>query len=68
MAIECLTYSVSEAAQILGISERHAWKSVRQGDLPSFRLGGRVLIPRARLQDLLTGPESGQGDRNCASS
>lgn len=48
-----LTYTVSEAASLLGISRNSAYEAVRVGDLPSIRLGRRILIPRRRLEHLL---------------
>ena len=50
---ERLTYTVEEAAQLLGISRNSAYEAVRRGELPTIRLGRRILIPRSRLEDLL---------------
>jgi excisionase family DNA binding protein len=41
---------VSEAGQILGVSESTVWRMIRKGVLPSVRKGGRRLIPRAALE------------------
>ena len=43
------TISVRELAALIGISESLAWESVRRGDIPSRRLGRRVLIPVPEL-------------------
>lgn len=40
-----LTYTVDEVAQMLGISRGLAYEMVRQGELPSIRLGRRLLVP-----------------------
>ncbi len=48
-----LTYSVEEAAELLGISRNSAYEAVRKGELPTVRLGRRILIPRSRLETLL---------------
>ena len=45
----CLTLTVDEAAAMLGISRGLAYELVRQGRLPSVRLGRRILVPRAAL-------------------
>ena len=45
--------TVDEAAAFLGVSRTTAWRRVWDGELPSIRLGRRVLIPRARLEALL---------------
>ena len=57
-----LAVSVEKAAQLLGISERLAWTLVGSGVIPSIRLGRRVLIPVAGLDDLLHGSEGAGGD------
>ncbi len=44
--------SVTEAAAILGISRSHAYGLVTGRDLP-MRLGRRILVPRAAIDDLL---------------
>ncbi len=40
-----LTYTVDEVAKMLGISRGLAYEMVNRGELPSIRLGRRVLIP-----------------------
>jgi excisionase family DNA binding protein len=49
--------SVDEAARLLGIGRGLAYEAVRNGEIPSIRLGRRVLIPRARLLELVGAPE-----------
>jgi excisionase family DNA binding protein len=44
-----LTVSVPEMARLLGISRMHAYGAVRDGTIPSLRIGRRVLISRAAL-------------------
>jgi excisionase family DNA binding protein len=51
-----VTLTVEEAAGILGVSRGTAYEAVRSGELPSVRLGRRLLIPRARLLQLLGEP------------
>jgi excisionase family DNA binding protein len=46
-----LTISVREAATWLGISQGLAWSLVHAGQIPSFHLGRRVLVPRAGLAE-----------------
>jgi excisionase family DNA binding protein len=50
---EPLTLSVDEAARLLGISRGLAYEAARRGDLPVIRLGRRLLVPRARLLELV---------------
>jgi excisionase family DNA binding protein len=49
--IERLTYTVEEAAKILGICRALAY---RKGVLPTVRIAGRRLIPRQALEQMLT--------------
>jgi len=44
-----LVLSVTEAAELLGISRGLAYELARTGQLPSLRLGRRVVVPRAAL-------------------
>jgi excisionase family DNA binding protein len=47
------TLSIAEAAQILGVARSTAYAAAAAGDLPVVRLGRRLVVPRARLQELL---------------
>ncbi|MGD9753797.1 MAG: helix-turn-helix domain-containing protein [Acidimicrobiia bacterium] len=48
-----LTYTVPEAAALLGISRTTAYECVRRGEIPSLHLGRRILITRTQLEQLL---------------
>jgi excisionase family DNA binding protein len=50
---ERLTYSITEVAEMLGISPSMAYESVHRGEIPAVRIGRRVLVPKDRLADLL---------------
>jgi excisionase family DNA binding protein len=50
---ERLTYTVEETAELLGCGRAAAYQAVKTGDIPSVRLGRRILVPRARLMALL---------------
>ena len=57
---ERLTLTVEEAAATLGISRAFAYEAVRRGEIPSIRIGRRVLVPRVALDRLVGGePTSG---------
>lgn len=45
-----------DVAHLLGIGERQAREYIASGALYSFRIGRRVLVPRAALDALLAGP------------
>jgi excisionase family DNA binding protein len=47
--------TVEEAARYLRISRGLAFAAVRDGSLPSIRIGRRILIPRSRLEAMLDG-------------
>ncbi|MDO8621542.1 MAG: helix-turn-helix domain-containing protein [Candidatus Levybacteria bacterium] len=48
---------VGEVAQILGLSRNAVYLAISRGEIPSIRVGKRVLIPKARLQEMLNGAE-----------
>ncbi|MGH8990158.1 MAG: helix-turn-helix transcriptional regulator [Acidimicrobiia bacterium] len=52
---ERLVLSVTEAAEMLGISRSLAYQLVARGELPSRRLGGRIVVLLRPLQRLLDG-------------
>ena len=52
------TLSVEEAARVLGIGRNQAYEACARGDIPSLRIGKRILVPRRRLLELLSTPES----------
>lgn len=49
------TVSVPEAARILGIGRNTAYVAARRGDLPTVRIGGRIVVPTHRLVEMLDG-------------
>ena len=53
MEPERLTLTVEEAASLLGISRNLAYELVSNGQIPSIRLGRRVLVPRKALYKML---------------
>jgi excisionase family DNA binding protein len=54
--MERRTYTVTEAATVLGISRTSAYELVRAGTLPSLRLGRRIVIIRRALEELVGAP------------
>lgn len=49
------TYTVAEVAKILGIGRNTAYEVCRSGEIPTIRIGGRILVPCAALHELLDG-------------
>lgn len=48
-----LCLSVPEAAKMLGLSKNFTYELVRQGAIPSIKLGKRILISRMQLEEIL---------------
>jgi excisionase family DNA binding protein len=48
-----LTYGVQEAGRLLGLSRWAAYEAVKSGSIPSIRIGGRLLVPKAALHRML---------------
>ena len=48
-----LTFTVTEVAELLGISRTTAYECVRRGEIPSLTLGRRLVVSRAALDALL---------------
>ncbi|RUU12615.1 DNA-binding protein [Mesorhizobium sp. M7A.T.Ca.TU.009.01.3.2] len=49
------TVTVEEAGQLLGIGRNQAYEGVRRGEIPSIKIGKRLLVPRAALDRMLSG-------------
>lgn len=54
-------YSVGEAAALAGLSVSFLYILIERSALRSIKLGGRRLIPREALQELLANREPPQG-------
>lgn len=52
--------TATEAARFMGISRATVAKAVKSGQLQSFRIGGRLLIPVSRLNTIV-GSQSEMG-------
>lgn len=48
-----VTMTVTETANVLGISRSSAYECVRLGAIPSIRLGRRIVVPRRAVEELL---------------
>lgn len=48
-----LTYTVAEAAAMLGIGINTAYEALKRGEIPSVRLGRRLLVPKAAFESFL---------------
>jgi excisionase family DNA binding protein len=52
---ERLTLTVEEAGNALGLGRGTAYNLAKSGELPTIRLGRRLLVPKAALDRLLAG-------------
>ena len=48
-----MAFSVPEAAKLLGSGKNLAYEAVQRGEIPSIKVGSRLLIPRVALERLL---------------
>ena len=58
--IERLTASVTEAAQMIGVSERTIHKLTKSGRLPHKRIGTRIVYPIERLRQFVNECETSE--------
>lgn len=56
-----VTMTVDEVADLLDISRGTAYEAVRRGDIPSLRLGRRIVIPVPQIRRMLGLPGTEEG-------
>jgi excisionase family DNA binding protein len=49
-----VAYSVSETAQLLGVSEASVWRALKRHHLDSIMFGGRRLVTARSIERLLS--------------
>jgi excisionase family DNA binding protein len=54
------TISVERAGRVMGIARGSAYQAVKNGEIPSIRVGRRLLVPTARLLELLGSADRGR--------
>ena len=52
------TYDVEEAGRLAGISRNHAYEAVKSGEIPSIKIGNRILVPREKWDRILAGEKA----------
>jgi ribosomal protein S14 len=50
---ECRTTTVPHAGRILGLCRGSAYAAAERGEIPTVRIGGKLLVPLAALERLL---------------
>lgn len=53
-----LVLSVEETRRLLGLSRGLMYEAIRTGQVPSVRIGRRILIPRRALEQMLDKAEA----------
>ncbi len=59
-----MTLSVSEAAEMIGISKPKVYDLIRDGELTSIHVGKKIVIPKQSVIDWLSGGVS-NGEETC---
>jgi len=49
------TISVRDAGKVLGLGANAAYRAVKAGDIPSIKLGGKIVVPLPALEKMLQG-------------
>ncbi|RWD33363.1 MAG: DNA-binding protein [Mesorhizobium sp.] len=49
------TITIVEAAHRLGIGRNQAYEAAKRGEIPSIKIGKRLLVPKAAFDKLLNG-------------
>lgn len=57
MEIERKTITISEASKALGIGRNAGYEAARRGEIPTIKIGKRILVPVAALERKLQGAE-----------
>jgi excisionase family DNA binding protein len=49
------TYTIEEAAHLLGVGRNQCYEAARSGSIPTLKIGKRILVPKAALDRMLAG-------------
>ena len=55
MSTEKQVFSVAEAGKILGLSRNTAYKAAKAGDIPTIKIGSKMLVPMESMRRILSG-------------
>jgi len=56
---ERMTMTITEAASRLGISRNMGYEAARSGQIPTIRIGRRLLVPKRAFEQLLAKSQEG---------
>ncbi|MFC2045593.1 helix-turn-helix domain-containing protein [Chloroflexota bacterium] len=54
MNVESMTLSVDDTAKLLGLSRNATYQGIHCGEIPSIRVGKRILVPRIAIERILS--------------
>jgi excisionase family DNA binding protein len=57
-----LTLTIEETADLLGVGRSTCYDAARRGEIPTLKLGRRLLVPRHALEQLLATGSGREGD------
>jgi len=60
--VTSLVYTIEECADLLSIGRSKAYEAAHTGEIPTIRIGRRLLVPKAALDRMLA--EAGAKTRN----
>lgn len=52
---ELLTLTAEEVSKLLPLGLNQVYEGIRRGEIPSIKIGRRILVPRQRLLDMING-------------
>jgi excisionase family DNA binding protein len=62
--VDQLVYTVPEAGAMLGLSRNGAYEAAKRGEIPTIRIGARLVVPKIAFHRLLEfGASAGNGGR-----
>ncbi len=53
--------TIEEARKVLRLGRNAAYQGIANGEIPSIRIGRRILVPRVALENMLRGEVAGSG-------
>lgn len=62
MTMKPLVMTVPEAGKQLGVGRNQAYQAAKAGQIPTIRIGKRLLVPVAALDKLLSASDSAPKD------
>jgi excisionase family DNA binding protein len=51
------TATIVEVAKVLGIGRNQAYEAARRGEIPTIKIGKRILVPVVALERMLQGSD-----------